>query len=477
MEDARSEKMHTKMGALTLGESGVAPANTPFLPSELYGEIVAQLPYQSSVLKKCALVARSWVTPCRARLFAHLTIYPRAYPPDLSHPFESNLARSAAPAVRQQLIALLQMPTAFAAAPDIPSHVRVLTVNMMRLASPSDRAAGAEAAVKVIKMFPRLRTLTLDARSLDYPDLSPELQATLCSVLGQPQLTSLHLRGQDVTDTGVHDLLRSARHLRRLSIWPRPLLYVRLDGEDVPGLPPDFHRPQLHVLHLVGPFDAALAWASAPHCPLDLRALRTLSLSPRHAFDMGGAFARFAAAHGAGVRELAVSLCDVWSVVGPEAGAAAGLAFLAHMPALREVRVRDRVLAPWPLLCVARLLEAAARETRVEAFELRVAVWEAEEDEHRRREVVRNHWREVSERLAAVRRGSTLRVIRLVAVPAAEASQADADRLRLWIEYCLPEFVDACRDILTYEAMDGSIDWDENAAWEGGTVWEDADLR
>ncbi|KAI5833877.1 hypothetical protein K523DRAFT_341550 [Schizophyllum commune Tattone D] len=472
---ARSEEIYAKMNTLTLEEDSASHQESPLLPVELVEEIVAQLPYRSAILKKCCLVSRSWVTPCRARLFAHLSIYPRAYPSGLLDLSESDLALTAPPTIRHQLIALLAMPAAFAAAPDIPQYVRGLSVQMMRLATPSDRTAAAEAAVEVLKLFPRLHTLTLDARALDYPDFSPALQSTLCDILGQPALTSLHLREQDVTDAGVHALLRSARHLRRLSIWPRPLLYVRLDGEDVPALPAGSPRPQLHTLHLVGPFDAALAWASAPHCPLDLRALRTLSLSPRRAFDMGGAFARFAAAHGAGVRTLVVSLCDVWSVVGNDVGAAAGLAFLDHMPALRIIRVKDGVLAPWSLVCAVRLLEVAVRKTGVEVFELRVAIWPANADSYRRKEIHLDHWREVDSRLAAVREESSLRRMDFVAVPDEEASQADADRLQNWVEYALPNFAAGGRDILHFSAVDGGMPWDETTAWDRGTVWADTD--
>ncbi|KAL1662322.1 hypothetical protein GGF50DRAFT_128828 [Schizophyllum commune] len=472
---ARSEEIYAKMNTLTLEENSASHKEPPLLPVELVEEIVAQLPYRSAILKKCCLVSRSWVTPCRARLFAHLSIYPRAYPSGLLDLSESDLALTAPPTIRHQLIALLAMPAAFAAAPDIPQYVRGLSVQMMRLATPSDRTAAAEAAVEVLKLFPRLHTLTLDARALDYPDFSPALQSTLCDILGQPALTSLHLREQDVTDAGVHALLRSARHLRRLSIWPRPLLYVRLDGEDVPALPAGSPRPQLHTLHLVGPFDAALAWASAPHCPLDLRALRTLSLSPRRAFDMGGAFARFAAAHGAGVRTLVVSLCDVWSVVGNDVGAAAGLAFLDHMPALRIIRVKDGVLAPWSLVCAVRLLEVAVRKTGVEVFELRVAIWPADADSYRRKEIHLDHWREVDSRLAAVREESSLRRMDFVAVPDEEASQADADRLQNWVEYALPNFAAGGRDILHFSAVDGGMPWDETTAWDRGTVWADTD--
>ncbi|KAL1701763.1 hypothetical protein EV121DRAFT_211425 [Schizophyllum commune] len=475
MDDARSEEMHAKMKALALQEDSESQKEPSLLPVELVEEIVAQLPYRTAILKKCCLVARSWVTPCRTRLFAHLSLYPRAYPSDLLDLSESDLALTAPPTIRHQLIALLAMPAAFAAAPDIPQYVRGLSVQMMRLATPSDRAAAADAAVQVLQLFPRLHTLTLDARALDYPDFSPALQAALCGILAQPGLTSLHLREQDVTDAGVHALLRSARHLRRLSIWPRPLLYVRLDGEDVPALPAGSPRPQLHTLHLVGPFDAALAWASAPHCPLDLRALRTLSLSPRRAFDMGGAFARFAAAHGAGVRTLVVSLCDVWSVVGNDVGAAAGLAFLDHMPALRIIRVKDGVLAPWSLVCAVRLLEVAVRKTGVEVFELRVAIWPADADSYRRKEIHLDHWREVDSRLAAVREESSLRRMDFVAVPDEEASQADAERLQNWVEYALPNFAAGGRDILHFSAVDGGMPWDETAAWDRGTVWADTD--
>ncbi|KAL1711900.1 hypothetical protein EV715DRAFT_214652 [Schizophyllum commune] len=475
MEDARSDEMHATMKALALQEDSASHEEPPLLPVELVEEIVAQLPYRSAILKKCCLVARSWVTPCRARLFAHLSLYPRAYPSGLLDLSESDLALTAPPTIRHQLIALLAMPAAFATAPDIPQYVRGLSVQMMRLATPSDRAAAAEAAVQVLQLFPRLHTLTLDARALDYPDFSPALQSALCDILAQPGLTSLHLREQDVTDAGVHALLRSARHLRRLSIWPRPLLYVRLDGEDVPALPAGAPRPQLHTLHLVGPFDAALAWASAPHCPLDLRALRTLSLSPRRAFDMGGAFARFAAAHGAGVRTLVVSLCDVWSVVGNDVGAAAGLAFLDHMPALRIIRVKDGVLAPWSLVCAVRLLEVAVRKTGVEVFELRVAIWPADADSYRRKEIHLDHWREVDSRLAAVREESSLRRMDFVAVPDEEASQADAERLQNWVEYALPNFAAGGRDILHFSAVDGGMPWDETTAWDRGTVWADTD--
>uniref|UniRef100_D8QF88 F-box domain-containing protein n=1 Tax=Schizophyllum commune (strain H4-8 / FGSC 9210) TaxID=578458 RepID=D8QF88_SCHCM len=475
MEDARSEEMHAKMNALALEAESGSQIEPPLLPAELVDEIVAQLPYRSAILKKCCLVARSWVTPCRARLFAHLSVYPRAYPSDLLDLSNFDLALTAPPTIRHQLIALLAMPTAFAAAPDIPQYVRGLSVQMMRLATPSDRAAAAEAAVQVLKLFPRLHTLTLDARALDYPDFSPALQSALCSILDRPGLTSLHLREQDVTDAGVHALLRSARHLRRLSIWPRPLLYVRLDGEDVPALPAGAPRPQLHTLHLVGPFDAALAWASAPHCPLDLRALRTLSLSPRRAFDMGGAFARFAAAHGAGVRTLVVSLCDVWSVVGNDVGAAAGLAFLDHMPALRIIRVKDGVLAPWSLVCAVRLLEVAVRKTGVEVFELRVAIWSADADSYRRKEIHLDHWKEVDSRLAVLREESSLRRMDFVAVPDEEASREDADRLQNWVEYALPKFAAGERDILHYSAVDGGMPWDESTAWDRGTVWADTD--
>ncbi|KAL1730199.1 hypothetical protein EV714DRAFT_211512 [Schizophyllum commune] len=475
MEGARSEETHAKMKALALQEDSASQKESPLLPVELVEEIVAQLPYRSAILKKCCLVARSWVTPCRARLFAHLSLYPRAYPSGLLDLSESDLALTAPPTIRHQLIALLAMPAAFAAAPDIPQYVRGLSVQMMRLATPSDRAAAAEAAVQVLQLFPRLHTLTLDARALDYPDFSPALQAALCGILAQPGLTSLHLREQDVTDAGVHALLRSARHLRRLSIWPRPLLYVRLDGEDVPALPAGAPRPQLHTLHLVGPFDAALAWASAPHCPLDLRALRTLSLSPRRAFDMGGAFARFAAAHGAGVRTLVVSLCDVWSVVGNDVGAAAGLAFLDHMPALQIIRVKDGVLAPWSLVCAVRLLEVAVRKSGVEVFELRVAIWSADADSYRRKEIHLDHWKEVDSRLATIREESSLRRIDFVAVPDEEASQADADRLQTWVEYALPKFAAGERDNLHFSAMDGGMPWDESTAWDRGTVWADTD--
>ena len=208
---ARSDEMHAKMKALALQEDSASRREPPLLPVELVEEIVAQLPYRTAILKKCCLVARSWVTPCRARLFAHLSLYPRAYPSGLLDLSESDLALTAPPTIRHQLIALLAMPAAFATAPDIPQYVRGLSVQMMRLATPSDRAAAAEAAVQVLQLFPRLHTLTLDTRALDYPDFSPALQAALCGILAQPSLTSLHLREQDVTDAGVHALLRSAR--------------------------------------------------------------------------------------------------------------------------------------------------------------------------------------------------------------------------------------------------------------------------
>ncbi|TRM58270.1 hypothetical protein BD626DRAFT_512033, partial [Schizophyllum amplum] len=450
MEDGRSEEMCTKITGLRLDENRTPPDEPPALPNELIEEIVAQLPRRAAVLKNCALVGRAWATPCRARLFAHLTVYPRAYPTTLSDPQDS-LASSSPPAVREQLAALLAMPAMLVAAPDIAENVRILTVQMMRLPSPSDRSSAAQAAVKILHMLPRLHTLTLDARHLDYPDFSPTLQSTLCGVLNRPSLSALHLREQDVTDVGVHALLSSARHLRRLSIWPRPLLYVRLDGDDVPPFPHDFYRPQLAALHLVGPFDAALAWASAPHCPLDLRALRSLSLSPRRAFDMGGAFTRFAAAHGK-------ALCDVWTTTN-EPIAGVGLAFLEHMPALRVVRVRDRVLAPWSLRCVTELLEMAVRVTRVETFELRVAIWPAAADVDRRREFGPEappiRWREVDRRLCRLRESHSLKRIRLIAIPREEANHEDAERLRGWVAYCLPEFTAAWRDVLHFDAVEG----------------------
>ncbi|KAI5833887.1 hypothetical protein K523DRAFT_348532 [Schizophyllum commune Tattone D] len=116
---------------------------------------------------------------------------------------------------------------------------------------------------------------------------------------------------------------------------------------------------------------------------------------------MGGAFA-----NGAGGRALVVSLSDVWSVVGNVVGAAAGLAFLDHMPALRIVWVKYGVLAPWSLVCAVSLLEVAVRKMGVGVIELWVAIWSADLDSYRRKEIYLDHWREVDSRLAVLQEES-----------------------------------------------------------------------
>ncbi|KAI4520341.1 hypothetical protein K525DRAFT_248646 [Schizophyllum commune Loenen D] len=162
-------------------------------------------------------------------------------------------------------------------------------------------------------------------------------------------------------------------------------------------------------------------------------------------------------------------------MLGNDVGAAAGLAFLDHMPALRIVRVKDGVLAPWSLVCAVRLLEVAVRKTGIEVFELRVAIWSADADSYRRKEIHLDHWKEVDSRLAALREESSLRRIDFVAVPDEEASQADANRLQNWVEYALPKFAAGERDILRFSAIDGGMPWDESTAWDRGTMWADTD--
>ncbi|KAL1692689.1 hypothetical protein GGG16DRAFT_112003 [Schizophyllum commune] len=145
------------------------------------------------------------------------------------------------------------------------------------------------------------------------------------------------------------------------------------------------------------------------------------------------------------------------------------------MSALRIIRVKDGVLAPWSLVCAVRLLEVAVWKTGVEVFELWVAIWSADADSYRRKEIHLDHWKEVDSRLVTLREESSLRRIDFVAVPDEEASQADADRLQNWVEYALPKLAAGERDILHFSAIDGGMPWDESTAWDRGTVWADTD--
>ncbi|KAF8075343.1 hypothetical protein FPV67DRAFT_629796 [Lyophyllum atratum] len=297
------------------------------LPQELVDQIIDHLHDQDLTLKACALVCRTWLTPCRSHIFRNVVLQPRLVVRGFLNWFKG-------PSHIASLYSILD------STPEVASFIRNLVIREGMV--DRDWMAREKTLIPILRLLHNVERFELEraaAIQIAWRGLPHNLKGAISELLASPSLRELKLGMLALDDP--KDLLRileGCRSLRLLHIDHLRLGGPMQDESDSPDRPPQAHLDALTIGARTSPH--IVSCLLHPQSTLDMTTLRKLSMSVSGNF---GEFARLLRST-VSLEVLEIVLMSDIDLVAYQNSPSSERFDMSHNPNLRRLEVKIDVI-------------------------------------------------------------------------------------------------------------------------------------